>query len=549
MGTLRYLTAGESHGGQLTAICCPAGLAFEAAACDADLARRQLGFGRGARQQIERDRATILSGVRYGHTTGAPIALAIANRDAASWLSTMAVESTPQPSEPVRVPRPGHADLTGSLLYGADDLRDVIERASARETAARVACGAVARRLLTLLGCSVYSHVVAVGGVTAGVAPTPTIESLALVDADPLRCLDPAASAQMRDAVVAAGQEGDTLGGVFEVVVFGFHPAWAATSSPTGGWARVLPPAPRDTAIKVSIGLGFAAASLPGSQVHDEIVWSPDEGYGRTSNHAGGLEGGISTGLPIVVRAAMKPIATLMSPLKSVRLSSHEAVEAHVERSDVCAVPAAAVVGEAATALCLAAATMERFGVRRPPSSVPRSPPSVNARGGRDGQHRAGRLHGRRQDAGRPARCAPAGSAVRRYRQGPECSPRHDTGALRAARREGVSRARAHRRTGAIGGRRAERAGRLPGRGGGHDPRRAEGASAPSARRLARRFARSTVRSSADGHTPLARDEARFAELYHERRPLWQGGDDRGPHGRRGAPGPGGRQALAAVAA
>ena len=364
MGTLRYLTAGESHGGQLTAIVegCPAGLAFEAAACDADLARRQLGFGRGARQQIERDHATILSGVRYGRTTGAPIALAIANRDAASWLSTMAVESTPQPSEPVRVPRPGHADLTGSLLYGADDLRDVIERASARETAARVACGAVARRLLTLLGCSVYSHVVAVGGVTAGVAPT--IESLALVDADPLRCLDPAASAQMRDAVVAAGQEGDTLGGVFEVVVFGFPPGVGSYVQPDRRLgARLAAALLAIPAIKgVEIGLGFAAASLPGSQVHDEIVWSPDEGYGRTSNHAGGLEGGISTGLPIVVRAAMKPIATLMSPLRSVRLGSHEAVEAHVERSDVCAVPAAAVVGEAATALCLAAATMERFG-------------------------------------------------------------------------------------------------------------------------------------------------------------------------------------------
>ena len=364
MGTLRYLTAGESHGGQLTAIVegCPAGLAFDAAACDADLARRQLGFGRGARQQIERDRATILSGVRYGRTTGAPIALSIANRDAASWLSTMAVEPTSQPSEPVRVPRPGHADLTGSLLYAADDLRDVIERASARETAARVACGAVARRLLALLGCSVHSHVVAIGGVTAGAAPT--VESLALVDADPLRCLDPGASAQMRDAVAAAGQEGDTLGGVFEVVVFGFPPGVGSYVQPDRRLgARLAAALLGIPAIKgVEIGLGFAAAGLPGSQVHDEIVWSPDEGYGRLSNHAGGLEGGISTGLPIIVRAAMKPIATLMSPLRSVRMGSHEAVEAHVERSDVCAVPAAAVVAEAATALCLAAASLERFG-------------------------------------------------------------------------------------------------------------------------------------------------------------------------------------------
>jgi len=364
MSTLRYLTAGESHGRQLTAIVegCPAGLAFDAAACDADLTRRQLGYGRGARQQIEKDRASILSGVRYGRTTGAPIALAIANRDAERWTETMAVGPTLQPSEPVRVPRPGHADLTGSLLYGADDLRDVIERASARETAARVACGAVARRLLALLGCTVGSHVVAVGGVTADVEAT--AEALALVDADPLRCLDPAASEQMRAAVAEAGQQGDTLGGVFEVVAFGFPPGVGSYAQPDRRLgARLAAALLGIPAIKgVEIGLGFGAARLPGSQVHDEIVWSPDAGYGRASNHAGGIEGGISTGLPIVLRAAMKPIATLMSPLRSVRLGSHETVEAHVERSDVCAVPAAAVVGEAVTALCLAAASLERFG-------------------------------------------------------------------------------------------------------------------------------------------------------------------------------------------
>ena len=364
MGTLRYLTAGESHGGQLTAIVegCPAGLAFDAAACDTDLARRQLGFGRGARQQIEKDRVTILSGVRYGRTTGAPIALAVANRDAERWLETMAVETTSRPSEPVRVPRPGHADLSGSLLYGAEDLRDVIERASARETAARVACGAVARRLLNLLGCAVYSHVAAIGAVTADAEPS--AERLAQVDADPLRCLDPAASEQMREAVMAAGQEGDTLGGVFEVVVFGFPPGVGSYVQPDRRLgARLAAALLGIPAIKgVEIGLGFAGARLPGSQVHDEIVWSPDAGYGRASNHAGGIEGGISTGLPIVLRAAMKPIATLMSPLRSVRLGSHEVVEAHVERSDVCAVPAAAVVGEAVTALCLAAASLERFG-------------------------------------------------------------------------------------------------------------------------------------------------------------------------------------------
>jgi chorismate synthase len=364
MTTLRYLTAGESHGRQLTAIVegCPAGLGIDAATIDADLARRQLGYGRGARQQIEKDRATILSGVRYGRTTGAPITLAIVNRDAANWTEALAVEATDRPVAPLRVPRPGHADLTGSQLYGADDLRNVIERSSARETAARVACGAVARRLLSLLGCEVRSHVVAIGGVTA--AAELSAAAFAGVDDDPVRCLDPAASEQMQAAIAAAGQEGDTLGGVFEVVAFGFPPgvgSYVQADRRLGGrLAGALLGIP---AIKgVEIGLGFAAAGLPGSKVHDEIVWSAAEGYGRTSNHAGGIEGGISTGLPIVVRAAMKPIATLMSPLRSVRLGSHEAVDAHVERSDVCAVPAAAIVGEAVVALSLAAASLERFG-------------------------------------------------------------------------------------------------------------------------------------------------------------------------------------------
>ncbi len=364
MSTLRYLTAGESHGGRLTAIVegCPAGLALDAAAIDADLARRQLGFGRGARQEIENDRVAILSGVRHGRTTGAPIALGIENRDAPQWAATMAVEPVESPPEPVRVPRPGHADLVGAALYGHDDLRDVIERASARETAARVACGAVARRLLALIGCTLGSHVVAVGDVTAGVVASPP--GLEGVDADPLRCLDPAASAAMRAAVVRAGEAGDTLGGVFEVVVYGFPPgvgSYAQADRRLG--ARLAAAAFGIPAIKgVEIGLGFAAARRPGSQVHDEIVWSEAAGYSRAGNNAGGIEGGVSTGLPIIVRAAMKPIATLTRPLGSVRLGTHEAVAAHVERSDVCAVPAAAVVGEAVVALCLAAAVLERSG-------------------------------------------------------------------------------------------------------------------------------------------------------------------------------------------
>ena len=366
MSALRYLTAGESHGPQLTAILdgCPAGLTLSAADIDADLARRQLGFGRGARQQIERDHVSIRSGVRYGRTTGAPITLAIENRDAGNWGLALSVEPVDEPAAPIRVPRPGHADLGGELLYGSGDLRDVIERASARETAARTACGAVARRLLAAVDCSVHSHVVRIADVVAGEQDLSSPEALGGVDDDPVRCLDPQASERMRSAIMAAGQDGDTVGGVFEVVVFGYPPGVGTYAQADRRlWGRLAGALAAIPAIKgVEIGLGFAVAQRRGSQVHDEIVWSAPAGYGRGSNRAGGVEGGISTGLPIVVRAAMKPISTLMSPLASVTLGSHEPVEAHVERSDVCAVPAAAVVGEAVVALCLADAALERCG-------------------------------------------------------------------------------------------------------------------------------------------------------------------------------------------
>jgi len=358
------LTAGESHGSQLTAILdgCPAGLEIVADVLDQDLARRQKGFGRGARQQIESDHVAIVSGVRYGKTTGAPIALIVGNRDAGNWGDILSVEAGVTAAKPIRVPRPGHADLGGHLTYGLDDLRDVMERASARETAAKVACGAVAKALLGEVGCSVVSHVVAIGGVRAQIEATP--ELLRTVDADQVRCLDPEASKGMCDAIINAGQRGDTLGGVFEVVVYGFPPGVGSYVQGDRRLGALLAAAAMSVPAMrgVEVGLGFACAALPGSEVHDEILIDEHDDYRRATNRAGGIEGGISTGEPIVLRVAMKPIATLLEPLASVDLDTGLPTAAHVERSDVCAVPAAAVVGEAVVALALAEAALERFG-------------------------------------------------------------------------------------------------------------------------------------------------------------------------------------------
>lgn len=365
MGRLRFLTAGESHGRQLTAVVegCPARLALSAEHIDRDLRRRQMGYGRGDRMRIEADRVQIVAGVRYGQTTGAPVALVVENRDAANWGDVVSVDPAETPAEPVRVPRPGHADLGGALLYEAQDLRDIIERASARETAARVACGAVARRVLEEAGCTVAGHVVRIGDVAAETLPDAMDVAGLDVDADALRCADAAAGERMRIAVDAATEAGDTLGGVFEIVATGFP---AGVGSYVQGDRRLgaalaaslmSVPAIRG----VEIGLGFAAAGLPGSAVHDEITWDRERGYSRATNRAGGIEGGISTGAPIVLRAAMKPIATLRRPLASVRLGDHRPVEARYERSDVCAVPAASVAGEAVVCLCLADALLQRF--------------------------------------------------------------------------------------------------------------------------------------------------------------------------------------------
>lgn len=367
MARLRYLTAGESHGPQLTAILdgCPAGLVISAQRIDEELARRQGGYGRGARQSIERDRVRVLGGVRYGRTTGAPVALAVENRDAGNWGDVLSVDPPSHEegaAEPVRVPRPGHADLGGALLYGLEDMRDVIERASARETAAKVACGAIAKLLLEAIGCRVASHVVAIGAESADTSLTPDDE--ARVEEDPVRCADPAASRRMRAAVDAAAAAGDTLGGVLEVLAFGF-PVGVGTyvQGDRRLQARLVAAVFSVPAIKgVEFGLGFNAARRRGSDVHDALRWEAGRGYVRASNNAGGVEGGISTGETIILRAAMKPIATLRSPLPSVELGTHLAVDSRFERSDVCAVPAAGVVLEAVVALALADAALERFG-------------------------------------------------------------------------------------------------------------------------------------------------------------------------------------------
>ena len=366
MTHLRYLTAGESHGRQLTAILegCPADLAVSRERIDRELARRQYGYGRGDRQSIESDRVDIVGGVRYGRTTGAPVALVVANRDASNWGDVLRVDEPLEEAraERVSIPRPGHTDLGGALLYERDDIRDVIERASARETAARVACGVVAKLLLEALGCVVASHVVSIGTVN-GEADL-TLEGVADVERDPCRCGDTAAGARMRAAIDAAREAGDTLGGVIEIIAFDY-PSGVGTyvQGDRRLSARLAAAVMSVPAIKgVEVGLGFAAAGLPGSRVQDPLGYEDGRGYVRASNRAGGVEGGISTGEPIVMRAAMKPIATLANPLASVELGTHKPVASRYERADVCAVPAAGIVLEAVVALALADAVLDRFG-------------------------------------------------------------------------------------------------------------------------------------------------------------------------------------------
>jgi chorismate synthase len=374
---LRFLTAGESHGRALVVVLegIPAGLTIDFEAVNRELKRRQGGYGRGRRMAIESDTAEFISGVRRGETIGGPIAMLIQNRDWPNWQFTMSVEAEP-PADAggarraaVTRPRPGHADLAGVAKFGRADVRDILERASARETAARVAAGAVARQVLLHAGIRLTSHVFAIGCARLPAGRTVSFdEAAALPDDSPVRCVDPAIEGEMIAAIDAAREVGDTMGGAFEVIAAGLPPGLGSYTQwdrkLDGRLAQAVMSIP---AIKsVGIGLGPEVAFRPGSQVHDEILPAADSTRGthvtRPTNNAGGLEGGVTNGEDLRLSAWMKPIATLMKPLRSVDLTTMTESAAAIERSDVCAVPAAAVVGEAMVALVLASALIEKFG-------------------------------------------------------------------------------------------------------------------------------------------------------------------------------------------
>ncbi|WP_064091028.1 chorismate synthase [Rossellomorea aquimaris] len=368
---MRYLTSGESHGLQLTTIIegLPAGMPLESEDINEDLARRQKGYGRGRRMQIEKDRAQIVGGVRHGYTLGSPLGLVVENKDWTHWTKVMGIEplelgEAEEVKRKISRPRPGHADLVGGMKYGHRDLRNVLERSSARETTVRVAAGAVAKKLLKLLGIDVVGHVLEIGGIKAEKVQYDSVDQLKKnTEESPVRCLDEDAAQRMMNLIDEAKSNGDSIGGVVEVIVEGMPPG-------VGSYvhydrkldAKIAMAVMSINAFKgVEFGLGFEMARKPGSEVHDEIAWSEEEGYFRKTNRLGGFEGGMTTGMPIHVKGVMKPIPTLYKPLQSVDIETKEPFKASIERSDSCAVPSASVVAEAVVAWELASALVEQF--------------------------------------------------------------------------------------------------------------------------------------------------------------------------------------------
>jgi len=365
---LRFLTAGESHGPALTVVIegLPSGLGVDRTALDADLRRRQGGYGRGQRMKIESDAVEILGGVRHGRTLGSPVTLLIRNRDFDNWRDIMSPD--PQPAEAkarkaLKHPRPGHADLAGALKFLKDDLREVLERASARETAARVAAGALAKSLLGASGIEIRSHVIRIGAAVVEGSAQPWGD-LGAIEESPVRCADARVAEAMIAEIDAAKKVGDSVGGEFEVVARGLPPGLGSFTQwdrrLDGRVAQALMSIPAVKA--VSVGGGFEAGMTPGSRFHDEILYEDGAGVVRPTNRAGGLEGGVTNGEELRARAVVKPIPTLMRPLRSIDMRSKEPRTASVERSDTCVVPAAGVVGEAMIALVLADAMLEKFG-------------------------------------------------------------------------------------------------------------------------------------------------------------------------------------------
>jgi chorismate synthase len=372
---MRYLTAGESHGPQLTTIIegLPAGMPLTEEDINMELARRQKGHGRGRRMQIEKDAVQIMGGIRHGYTLGSPVALVVENKDWTHWTKIMGQapldsDASEEVKRKITRARPGHADLNGALKYGHRDMRNVLERSSARETTVRVAAGAAAKKLLSLLGIEIACHVKEIGGVAAEEANYDSLAELKeKTEASPVRSFDPEAEKKMMAAIDEAKKNGDSIGGIVEVIVEGMPPGVGSyvhydrklDSKLAGAMVSI-------NAFKgVEFGIGFEAARKPGSEVHDEILWDAERGYYRRTNRLGGFEGGMTTGMPIVVRGVMKPIPTLYKPLQSVDIDTKEPYAASIERSDSCAVPAAAVVAESVIAWELAAAILEQFPADR----------------------------------------------------------------------------------------------------------------------------------------------------------------------------------------